>query len=88
MYTLQTLFVFYYIGHILTMQMVNLSDTIYTSEWYRYPLKVQQLLRLMIVRSQKRFYISGYGVLACTLENFLGVSQCLDQIEIKLNFEI
>lgn len=74
MFTMELLFIFFYFGHILTTQLLNLCDLIYYSEWYRYPLKVQQCIPIMLQRSQKRFYISGYGIMACNLENFLGVS--------------
>lgn len=86
MFTLQLLFVFYYFGHILTMQLLNLCDLIYLSEWYLYPLNVQRCVTLILLRSQKPFYISGYGIMACNLENFLGVSiQQFDEVTSFLN---
>lgn len=72
---LELLLVLFYFGQMLHSNLINLSELIYQSDWYQYPRSVQRFVRLMIMRAQKQFYISAYGILSCHLENFAGVSQ-------------
>lgn len=46
---------------------------IYQSEWYKYPRSMRRFIELMIMRAQKPFYLSAYGLMICTLENFIKV---------------
>lgn len=73
-FPLQMIFAFSYIGQKVHSDLMNLSDMLYQSEWYRYPRSVRRVLLLMMVRAQHPFYLSAYGIMRCTLENFVRVS--------------
>lgn len=68
------LFILFKLGQILHTDLKTLSDTIYETEWYRYPLSIQRSLQLMMMRSQRPFFLSASGIMALNLENFVGVS--------------
>lgn len=53
---------------------MDLSDTVYQMEWYRYPRSVRRFVLLMILRAQKPFYLSAFGILPLSLEVYVGVS--------------
>lgn len=68
------LFIFFYLGQQFHSSLLGLSDTVYQTEWYRYPRSVRRFLLLMILRAQKPFYLCAYNILALNLENYVGVS--------------
>lgn len=55
-------------------KLIDLSDAIYQSEWHRYPRGPRRFVHLMIMQSQKPFYLSAFGIVALNLENYIGVS--------------
>lgn len=73
--SLQAIFNLFYFGQNVHSGLMDLSDMIYQSEWYRYPCSVQRFVLLMMKRAQKPFYLSAYGVMRCNLENFVRVSK-------------
>lgn len=67
------LFLYCYFGNVLTFNLLQLGDTVYCSEWYNYPIDVQQYIVMILRRTQKPFIISALGMMPCTLENFQAV---------------
>lgn len=72
--TLQFLFVVFYIGQKLHSNLLELSDEIYQLEWHRYPRSLRRCAQLMMIRAQRPFYLSAYGIMPFTLANFVRVS--------------
>lgn len=75
--TLNLLFFLFFFGEILHTDLLELSERIYQSEWYRYPVCTQRFVLIMIMRAQHSFHVSAYGIVRCNLENFVGVSEKL-----------
>lgn len=74
-YFSQLLYFHFYYGHRLTLNMIDLSDKIYQSMWYMYPRPVQRfMLHVMMQHAQRPVYISAYGLMTCSLNNFLSVN--------------
>lgn len=71
------LFIYFYMGQKFHSNSMNLSDAIYQTEWHRYPRSVRRFVLLIILRSQKPFYLSSYGILKLNLKNFVGVSEAI-----------
>lgn len=74
LFSLQLIFAFFDIGQKMHSDLMDVSDMLYQSEWYRYPCSVRRFVLLMMIRAQQPFYLSAYGVMRCTLENFVRVS--------------
>lgn len=68
------LFVFFNFGQMFHTNLSSLGITIYRTEWYRYPRRVQLFVLFMIKRSQQSFYLSAFGIMAVNLQNYVGVS--------------
>lgn len=75
LFSLKMLFICFYVGQKLHSDLMGLSDMIYQSDWHRYPPSVRRFQLLMMMRAQQPFYLSAYGVVRCTLENYIGVSE-------------
>lgn len=73
-FALLLLFILFGMGQQFHSSLKELSNTIYQTEWYRYPLSVQRSAQLMMIRSQRPFFLSVFGMMALNLENFVGVS--------------
>lgn len=73
-YIIAILFLLCFFGNVLTMSLLDVPDYCYVTNWYTYPPKIQTYIAFMIRSSQKRFNISAYGIMPCTLENLLKVS--------------
>lgn len=72
---LASLFVLFYMGQRIHSNLRDLSDAIYQTEWHRYPRGVRHFIQLMILRSQKPFHLSAYGIIELKLENYVAVSE-------------
>lgn len=70
-----TLAIFYYLGQRIHSNMMDLSDTIYQTEWYQYPRSVRRFVLLMMMRSQRPFHLTANGLIRMNLENFVRVSK-------------
>lgn len=60
-------------GNILTSNLALVADLAYDSQWYTYPTRTQLYLAFMIRSAQTPFWISAFGIMPCTLENFAAV---------------
>lgn len=67
------LFAAFYNGQRLHSHLTELSDEIYQLEWHQYSNHMRRHLILMMVRAQRPFYLSAYGIMPFTLENFVQV---------------
>lgn len=71
---LLVLFALFYLGQKMHCDLLELSDMIYQSDWYRYPRSVRRFVLLMILRSQQPVYLSAYGIMRLNLVNFVNVN--------------
>lgn len=83
---LSCMFIYCYVGNIVTVKCFNVSLIAYQSLWYRYPTNLQFYVMQIIRFSQKPFYLSGYGVMRCSLESFTSVSLLLIYSNVKYSF--
>lgn len=72
-YIVEILFLLCLFGNILTSNLALVADMAYDSQWYNYPIRIQMYLAFMIRSAQAPFWISAFGIMPCTLENFAAV---------------
>lgn len=68
------LFILFNLGQMFHSKLIGLTDTIYQTEWHRYPRNVRRFVQLVIMRSQRPFYLSAFGIIELNLENYIAVS--------------
>lgn len=68
------LFVLFYLGQMFHSQLAGLGDDIYHTKWHQYPRSVRRFVHLIIMRSQKPFYLSALGIMTLDLKGFVRVS--------------
>lgn len=69
------IFTYCYRSECVTTDLLEIGDNFYNSEWYRLPVKQQQLLALPIERAHSEFRFKGLGLLNCSLAVFSSVRQ-------------
>lgn len=74
-FPLTLLFICFFIGQQIHSNAMGLSDAIYQTEWHRYPSNIRRILQFMILRAQRPFHLSAYGVIEVNLENYVRVSE-------------
>lgn len=67
-------FILCYYATSTTRAMNEIGDTLYNSNWYTYPDEVKKFMIIVIARSQKTIYFTGFKMVRCTLEVFMRVS--------------
>lgn len=72
-YIVELLFMLCYFGNVLTTSLELVAESTYDSKWYTYPPNLQKDCAFMIRSAQKPFWISAFGIMPCTLENFSAV---------------
>lgn len=55
-------------GQYLMDSYERLSDLIHTSDWYKFPIRMQRTLHLMLSATQYPVEIRGFGSSSCTRE--------------------
>lgn len=68
------LFIYCWLGSIIALSALQINNAIYNSIWYSQSIDVQKSILLMIIRSQKPFYLTGYHMLRSSLEDFGNVN--------------
>lgn len=68
------LFVFFCLGQMFHTKLTDVGSIVYETEWHCYSRNTRRFVLLMIMRSQQAFYLSIFGLMPMTLENFAGVS--------------
>lgn len=58
------------IGHRLENTFNEIHDAFCLLEWYFYPVKVQRMLVLILINTQKPVEINFFGSIACSREQF------------------
>lgn len=64
------LFIYCFYGNLITWKCLQVADFAYHSQFYNYPNDLKIFTLLMIQRSQRPFYITGYKITRCSLENY------------------
>lgn len=72
-YITELLFMLCFFGNVLTTSLELVAQTVYDSNWYLYPIYMQKDCAFMIRSAQSPFWISAFGIMPCTLENFAAV---------------
>lgn len=68
-----TAFIYCYLSEIVTTGLLRIGDNFYHFAWYLLPVQQQQLFLMPIQRAYREFYFSGFGLIDCSLKNFLSV---------------
>lgn len=66
-------FLYCNVSDTVTTNLYDIGDTFFGCLWYTLPLAQQKLFILPIQRSQRRFHLTGLGLVDCSLRNFLSV---------------
>lgn len=66
-------YVYCYFAERVTEKAYDISDFVYETLWYKMPPKEQKLMKLIIVRAQKKFQMTGFGLIECSLVQLLTV---------------
>lgn len=69
------MFVYCYFGTHITMALNDIGIAVHESNWYNYPIQVQQALGLTIARARIPFIFKGLKMFNCNLETFLKVKE-------------
>lgn len=64
------LFVFCYFGEKVTGAFDKLSDCIYQTDWYRFPVELRKYVVIMLLFAQKPVYMLAFKKFQCTLRTF------------------
>ncbi|XP_006615140.2 uncharacterized protein LOC102673807 [Apis dorsata] len=65
-------------GETLLNQSSKLADKIYDSEWYKIPMKVQKVLHIMQIRSNKPCILTAAGLYEMKIESFgITIKTCM-----------
>lgn len=87
--SLISLLIYCFFGNWVTSYNEELAQFIYNElEWYRASYKIKKHLVIIMMISQKRFYMSGYGLLNASLENFMAVSLFIGILNLHLYLSI
>lgn len=57
-------------GHMVGNRCVGFSDAIGQCKWYLFPIKIQQMLIIVMANSQNSTPIHGFGNILCSRETF------------------
>lgn len=82
-------YIYCYLSEQLTFDLLDIGVTFFGSIWYELPVKCQQLVTLPIIRSQRPIYLSGLGIIDCSLSVYLSVSvinEFLSFLTFSINF--
>lgn len=63
-----------YMGTSTTHLMSEIGDMVYNRNWYSYPTYLRQYIIMIIARSQRTIYFTGFQIVDCTLEVFTKVN--------------
>lgn len=67
------IFLFCELGDRITNETNEAYNEILRCEWYLAPIKVQKILPITLIGTQKPIYLSGFGNIVCTREAFKNV---------------
>lgn len=67
---MQQVFALCYLGDMATSKCATTNEDVYHTNWYKYPVKMQKFIILIMMRSQKQFVFKGFSLLQCSLPAF------------------
>lgn len=67
------IFLYCYVGTLTTVQFLRFSDVVYESIWYKFPVKLQKYLRLIIADAHRPRAFDGFGIMDLNLVAFAKV---------------
>lgn len=73
-------YIYCYLAESVTENLHSIGVIFYEFGWYLLPVNEQKLFVLPIQRAHREFYFSGFGLIDCTLKNFLSVNIFLASI--------
>lgn len=68
------IFIFCYYGNMVTWECNSIPISAYETLWYLYPIHLQKHIILILQRSQRPFYFTGFEMTTCSLQSFTNVS--------------
>lgn len=68
-------FLFCFFGKMATDCYINMSDSLFQSNWYILPIELQKCFIVMIGFGQRPIYYHGFNVMILDLETFTAVSK-------------
>lgn len=83
-----TSLIYCYFGNRITSKSMQISETAYAMEWYRLPQHMQMVIKLIILRSHREIYISGFQVIVCSLEMFKKVKCFIFKLEWLMSIRV
>lgn len=76
-----TCLIYCYFGNRITSKSLQISETAYAMEWYCLPTRIQMAIKLIILRSQREIYFSGFSIIICSLEMYKKVKTFILQLK-------
>lgn len=70
-------FLLCYSGNRATHSLSGINATVYNSNWYQQPAKMQKYTNLIVQRSLKVAHMTGFKIFFCSLETFAKVKVIL-----------
>lgn len=67
-------YIYCYLSEFFTHELCMIGDHFYNCDWYRLPIKQQQMFIMPIQRAQVEFRMTGLGIIECSLRVFSSVS--------------
>lgn len=64
-------------GEMVTNRFKAISDIIYDSDWYSFPMGIQRVLPTIMVAAQRPVVLMGFGNVPLTRENFKKVKHLI-----------
>lgn len=71
------MYVLTYFATIISLKISNISNVVYEEKWYKYPKLFDIYVLMLIQATQKPQYFTGYKIVYCNLETFVGVRNLL-----------
>lgn len=65
-----SLFVLCWLGNLVTDYFEQIGNVVYQGAWPLYPIELRKKLPVIILIAQKPIYISGFGIIVCSLESY------------------
>lgn len=66
-------FIYCYLSDTITSNLYEIGDSFFGCAWYFLPVQQQRLFIFPIERSHRRFHLTGFSLVDCSLRNFLSV---------------
>lgn len=68
------LFIYCFFGKLTTESFSKMADSLFNSNWQKFPIKLQKDLVLLIGNMQKPLHYHGFGIVVLNLETFCKAS--------------